>query len=98
MGFESQATQFLHQEIWISIHREDELYSKIGKNIYKNLQYGARCTVRIGSHRTGQSVQSDMNLHKAGKLVGCNIVYVMILIICNSIITRQKKIISMWAS
>ena len=36
-------------------------------------------------------MQSDVNLHKAGRIVGYNIVYVMFLIICNSIINQTKK-------
>ena len=36
-------------------------------------------------------MQSGMNLHKAGRIVGCNIVYVIFLIICNSIINQTKK-------
>ena len=36
-------------------------------------------------------MQSDVNPHKAGKIVGCNIIYVMFLIICNSIINQTKK-------
>ena len=37
-------------------------------------------------------MQSDVNPHKAGRIVGCNIVYVMFFIICNSIINQIKKI------
>ena len=41
-------------------------------------------------------MQSGVNPQKAGRIVGCNIVYVMFLIICNSIInqTKKKKIIN----
>ena len=38
-------------------------------------------------------MQSDVNPHKTGRIVGCNIVYVMFLIICNSIINQIKKTI-----
>ena len=31
-------------------------------------------------------MQSDGNLHKASRFVGCSIVYVMFLIVCNRII------------
>ena len=36
-------------------------------------------------------MQSGVNPQKAGRIVGCNIVYVMFLIICNSIINQTKK-------
>ena len=36
-------------------------------------------------------MQSGVNLLKTGKIVGCNIVYVIFLIICNSIINQTKK-------
>ena len=36
-------------------------------------------------------MQSGMNLHKTCRIVGCNIVYVIFLIICNSIINQTKK-------
>ena len=36
-------------------------------------------------------MQSGVNPHKADKIVGCSIVYVMFLIICNSIINQTKK-------
>ena len=36
-------------------------------------------------------MQSGVNPHKAGRIIGCNIVYVMFLIICNSIINQTKK-------
>ena len=36
-------------------------------------------------------MQSGVNPHKAGRIVGYNIVYVMFLIICNSIINQTKK-------
>ena len=42
----------------------------------------------IGLHKV---MQSDVNLHKTGRIVDCNIVYVMFLIICNSIINQTKK-------
>ena len=35
-------------------------------------------------------MQSGVNSHKAGRIVGCNIVYVMFLI-CNSIINQTEK-------
>ena len=36
-------------------------------------------------------MQSGVNPHKAGRIVGCNIVYVIFLIIFNSIINQSKK-------
>ena len=36
-------------------------------------------------------MQSGVNPQKTGKIVDCNIVYVMFLIICNSIINLTKK-------
>ena len=36
-------------------------------------------------------MQSGVNPHQAGRIVGCNIVYVIFLIICNSIINQTKK-------
>ena len=38
-------------------------------------------------------MQSDVNPRKTGKIIGYNIVYVIFLIVCNSIITGQKKLI-----
>ena len=36
-------------------------------------------------------MQSGVNPHKTGRIVGYNIVYIMVLIICNSIINQTKK-------
>ena len=36
-------------------------------------------------------MQSGVNPQKAGRIVGCNIIYVIFLIICNSIINQTKK-------
>ncbi|WZZ00204.1 hypothetical protein YC2023_072532 [Brassica napus] len=63
---------------------------KIEKILTRDLQHGARSAVRNGSHRTGKIVGRE-SPHKAGKIVGCNIVYVMFLIICNSIINQKKN-------
>ena len=35
---------------------------------------GARNTVKHGSDRAAQVMQSGVNLHKAGRIVGCRIV------------------------
>lgn len=40
----------------------------------RNLQHGARSTIMNRSHRAAQGVQSDVNPHNAGKIVGGNIV------------------------
>ena len=52
--------------------------------IIRDLQHDARSTVKHGSYRTAQVMQSDMNSHMVGKIVGCRIV-------CN--IFHSRKII-----
>ena len=36
-------------------------------------------------------MQSDVNPHKVCKITGYNIIYIMFFIVCNNIITIQKK-------
>ena len=56
----------------------------------RDLQHSARSTVEHGSHRAVQVMQSDVNLHTAGKIVGCKIVCT-ISHSCNSIIIHSQK-------
>ena len=42
--------------------------------LIRDLQHGARSTVKGGSDRTAQVMQSDVNLHNAGRIVDCRIV------------------------
>ena len=93
MGFNSQMMQFLHQEVWVSIPGECELCRKNGENNYKKI-FSIAQRVPTGMDLIGRLrvMQSDVNPHKAGKIVGCNIVYVIFLIVCNSIITRKKRL------
>ena len=91
--FKSKTTKFLQEEVCVSIPGEDELCRKLEKMLTRDLQHGAKSTVRIESHRAGllRVIQSCVNPHKACRVFGYNIVYVMFLIICNSIINQTKK-------
>ena len=42
------------------------------------------------SHGGSGVMRLDMNPHKASRIVGYNIVYVMFLVVCNSIIDKKK--------
>ncbi|WZZ25649.1 hypothetical protein YC2023_009050 [Brassica napus] len=43
------------------------------KKLTRDLQHGARSTVKRGSHRAAQMMQSGVNPHTAGRIVGCKI-------------------------
>lgn len=36
-------------------------------------------------------MQSDVNLHKVDKIFDCNIIYVMFLVVCNSIVDKKIR-------
>ncbi|KAL0723208.1 hypothetical protein Bca4012_037807 [Brassica carinata] len=51
----------LHQEVWVSIPEECRI-------IRRDLQHDARSTIKRGSHRAAQVMQSGVNLHTAGRI------------------------------
>ncbi|WZZ66418.1 hypothetical protein YC2023_077788 [Brassica napus] len=53
------------------------------KRLTRDLQHGARNTVKHGSHRAALVMQSGVNSHTAGRIVDCNISHS-----CNSIIIQ----------
>lgn len=53
-----------------------DLCELMEKQLIRDLQHDARSTVKSGSNRAAQLIQSDVNLHKTDKIVGCKIVYV----------------------
>ena len=52
--FQLETTQFLHEEVWVSILGEYKLCRKLEKMFTRDLQHGARSTVRNRSHRATQ--------------------------------------------
>ena len=72
--------------------RRRRIMQKIRENAYKRSSALAQ-GVPSGMDLIGllSVMQSGVNLHKAGRIVGCNIIYVIFLIICNSIINETKK-------
>ena len=46
----------------------------IEKHRTRELQYSAKSIVKDGSDMTAQMMQSDMNLYKTYRIVGCKIV------------------------
>lgn len=45
------------------------------KRLTRDLHHGTKSTVKRGSHKTTQVMQSCVNPYKTGKIVGCKIVY-----------------------
>ena len=67
-----------------------ELYELKEKKLTRDLQHGARNTVKRGSDRAAHVMQSYVNSHTAGRIVGCRIVC-NIFHSCNSIIIELLK-------
>lgn len=65
----------LHREFWVSIPGEAGLCKLNEKRLTRNLQHGARSTVKHEFYRAAQVMQSCVNLFTAGRIIGCRIVY-----------------------
>ena len=80
----------LRQKVWVSIPKECGIMRiKEKKMLTRDLKHGARNTVKRGSHRTAQVMQSDVNPRTTGRIVGC-IIVCNISHSCNSIIIVKK--------
>ena len=90
---EIQTTQFLQEKVWISISGKGGLCRKLKKCLHEIFSMAQGVPSGINFIGLLSVMQSDENLYKTGRIVDCNIVYVMFFIICNSIINRTKKMV-----
>ena len=73
-GLTKSSLMLLHQEVLVSTPEKAEFCKLREKRLTRDLQHGARSTVKRRSHKTAQMMQSGVNPHTTGRIVNCRIV------------------------